>query len=160
MIQLSVTITALSPLCFSERRQEGRFRFSLDHVSRGSAAGGGGVAHAACRSKSTTPTFQRLFGVGQPPAALFRCAYPGVDVLPHTALSCKDNLGFLASGTGHGVFDTLVDRLCFEQLQPPGLLYRPRCAHENCDPGRVEAFTGFYSREGESYHSPRSPSGY
>jgi CRISPR-associated Csx10 family RAMP protein len=55
------------------------------------------------------------------------------------------------------VFDILVDRLCFEQLQPPGLLYMPRCTHEDCDPRRVEAFTGFYSREGESYHSRQIP---
>ena len=156
MIQLNVTITALSPLCFSERRPGGQFRFSLDHVP-GAILRGAVASHMLRAGQEHEATFQRLFGVGQPPAALFRCAYPGIDVVPHTALSCKDNPGFLASGTGHGVSDTLVDRLCFEQLQPPGLLYRPRCAYENCDPGRVEAFTGFYSRESESYHSCQVP---
>ena len=86
MIQLSVTITALSPLCFSERRPGGQFRFSLDHVP-GAVLRGAVASHMLRAGQEHGPTFQRLFGVGQPPAALFHCAYPGVEVLPHTALS-------------------------------------------------------------------------
>ncbi len=162
MIQLHVTITALSPLCFSERRPGGQFRFSIDYVS-GAVLRGAAAALMLRAGEEQTPTFRRLFGVGQAPAALFRCAYPGDAVLPHTAMSCKDYPGFLpspgaeSSEARHGVFDTLIDRLCFEQLQPPGLLYMPRCLEDHCDPGRAEASTGFYQRDATRYQSRSMP---
>lgn len=159
MIQLNITITALSPLCFSERRPGGQFRFSLDYVP-GAVLRGAAAAIMLRAGNEHDPGFQRLFGVGQPPVALFRCAYPGAYVLPHTALSCKDTPGFAGqteTAHGHGVFDTLIDRLCFEQLQPPGLLYPMHCPQPDCDPGRVEAFTGFYNVEGRQYHSRSVP---
>jgi hypothetical protein len=63
MIQLSVTITALSPLCCSERHPGGQFRFSLDHVP-GAVLRGAVASHMLRASQEHEPTFQRLFGVG------------------------------------------------------------------------------------------------
>lgn len=157
MQKLSVTVTAISPLCFSERRPGGQFRFSLDHVP-GAVLRGAAAAILLRAGQEHDPQFQHLFGVGQPPGALFYPAYPGTHVLPHTAMSCKDNPGFRTlSGTTHGVFDTLMTQLCVEQLRPPGVLYRPYCPHEGCDPGRLEAFSGFYSLAREGYSSGSIP---
>src|SRR5262249_14493567 len=70
-----------------------------------------------------------LFGGAAP--ALFRDALPAdaTDVLPATAMSCKAAGGFLPApgqpadgGVGHGVFDTLLDRLGWETLAPAPLL--------------------------------------
>ena len=110
-------------------------------------------------------TFQRLFGIHQPAAAVFRNAYPGTSLLPHTALSCKDQPGFIKTDgkpndphDPHGVFDTLIDRLCYEQLRPPGLLYLPRCPQApDCDPGRAEGFGGFYTISDGGYQKRSIP---
>lgn len=108
--------------------------------------------------------------LGRAPA-LFGNAYPAPydgeyhapddgmpQVIPATAVTCKDRSGFKRySRSGcrladepepHGVFDTLIDRLCCEELKPTGMLYHPSCprydpANPQCS-GRVDKFTGFY----------------
>ena len=122
--------------------------------------------------------FYRTF-LGKAPA-LFGNAYPAPydgeypapgdgmpRVIPATAVTCKDRSGFARhSRSGcrladepepHGVFDTLIDRLCCEELEPAGMLYRPSCprydpANPQCS-GRVDKFTGFYvARKGRSLY--------
>ncbi len=147
---IRVTVTALSPLCFSERRPGGQFRNSTEYIS-GSVLRGTAAGVMLRRGLETTPAFQRLFGVGQPAQALFRCAYPGEHLLPATAVSCKDFSGFLTSGDAHGVYDTLLTMLCFEQLRPPGFLYTPKCLQAGCEPGRADAYSRFYTQTEAGY---------
>jgi CRISPR-associated protein Csx10 len=113
--------------------------------------------------KRDTCSFYQAF-VG-PRAIIFENAYPGEmeeppHVLPATAVSCKDWPGFKKGGAPeekckaadepehHGVFDTLIDRLCWEELRPSGLVYRPVCPI--CG-GRLDAFGGFYIRRNGRY---------
>jgi CRISPR-associated protein Csx10 len=148
-MDLRLTITAEAPLAFSDRKPGGVFQRSLPYVP-GSALRGALAAHllegpyAAHREDhpfDPTCDFCRVF-LG-PEAAIFTNAYPVRDVrdevqaLPATAASCKRKSGF----SGHGVFDTLVDRLCWEALEPAGLVYNPTCPL--CR-SRVKAWGGFY----------------
>jgi CRISPR-associated protein Csx10 len=105
--------------------------------------------------------FQSLF-LGEHPA-IFQNAYPAIakisdsqschscdpiQVLPATAVSSKTNPGFKTANQDRGgVFDTLIDRFCAQQC---GHLYDPSCPK---DAGRVEPFSGFYSRASGEYHS-------
>ena len=156
MAQLRVLITAQSPLCFSERRPGGQFRTSTEFVS-GAVLRGAAAGVMVRDGLEGEVDFQRLFGVGQPAQALFRCAYPGDGVLPATALSCKDYSGFRTTAEAHGVFDGLITMLCFEQLQPPGFLYIPKCLQADCEPGRADAFAGFYTQTADGYRQRRVP---
>jgi CRISPR-associated protein Csx10 len=61
-------------------------------------------------------------------------------VLPATAVSSKTKPGFKTKDNDHGVFDTLIDRFCAEAYNYP---YDPSCPK---DLGRVELFSGFYSK--------------
>lgn len=155
MKRVGVHITALSPLCFSERRAGAQFRPSVGYIP--GAALRGAVAGALLRAAGAdAPIFRRIFGISEPPAALFRNAYPALRVLPQTALSCKDQPGFGRTPAHHGVFDSLIDLLCCEQLRPPGLLYLPRCQHaegESACNSRVEAFGGFYDSKDTRHES-------
>jgi len=150
MAQLKVSVTAQSPLCFSERRPGGQFRNSTEFIP-GSVLRGAAAGVMLRQGLETDVDFQRLFGVGRPAQAIFRGAYPGEHSLPATAMSCKDNSGFRTSEGAHGVYDTLITMLCFEALQPPGFLYTPKCLQAGCDPGRAEAFSGFYTRTKDCY---------
>jgi len=105
-----------------------------------------------------------------PQAMLFENAYPGEaeappHVVPATAVSCKDWPGFKKGGVPeeqckaaeepdhHGVFDTLIDRLCWEELMPAGLIYHPDCPR--CG-GRLDTFGGFYICHNGQYESVRA----
>ncbi len=87
-------------------------------------------------------------------AAIFCNAYPAIASLnknekrfvrdrvywlPSTALSSKTDGGFRTQEK-HGVFDTLIDRFCADACS---WNYDPLCPQ---DGGRVEAYSGFYSR--------------
>lgn len=141
MTTIYFTIEVRSPLAVSDRKPGGsQFQEGLDHIPgrvvRGAVAGlllEGNAEHS-----------DELRGAFFSGEILFRNAYPAWEraphVLPATAVSCKDDKGFRP--TEHGVFDTLLDRFCWEKLQPPGLLYIPQCP--DCG-GRVKAFEGFYT---------------
>lgn len=147
---IRVSVTAQSPLCLSERRPGGQFRNSTEYIP-GSVLRGAAASVMLRNVSDTDADFRRLFGVGQPAQAVFRCAYPGDHVLPATSMSCKDNPGFHPLKDAHGVYDTLITTLCFEALQPPGFLYTPRCLTAGCDPGRADTFSGFYTRTTDGY---------
>lgn len=92
-------------------------------------------------------------------AAIFTHAYPTCsdrrcEVLPATAVSSKAEPGFKkpkkpdssSNSEPRGVFDTLIDRFCTEQL---GLVYDP----VDSEFKRVEPFAGFYSQQDTIYQS-------
>ena len=164
-MHVRLIITAEGPLLFSVRKPGGIFQESLPYIP-GSVLRGAmaemvlqGREHKLPHAEGETCEFCRLFL--DEGAAIFTNAYPArspeeeVRVLPATAVSCKNSSGFLpAKGTDeqqgadrepatHGVFDTLVERLCWEMLDPPAFVYNPTCPI--CG-GRVEAYTGFYVR--------------
>lgn len=157
-MDLKLIITADSPLSFSERKPGGLFQHSLAYVP-GSALRGALAASlledtlAAHQNHRFDPdcVFCRLFLSQE--AAVFTHAYPvrdsgeTVELLPATAVSCKQEDGFRPAG--HGVFDTLIDRLCWEALEPAGLVYHPTCPA--CG-GRVEVCGGFYVRHQHDGH--------
>jgi CRISPR-associated protein Csx10 len=138
--QLRVSITPKSPLCFSERRPGTQFRESLEYIPGAALR----AAVAIPMREKQENAFDGLFTSEH--AAVFANAYPAESVLPATAMSCKAQSGFCGDGK-HGVIDTLVERLCFEALQPAGPLYLPRCPH--CKPMmRMERHTAFYNWDG------------
>ena len=169
---IKVTIKAEGPLLFSERKPGGIFQQSLPYVPgsvlRGALAALelGGQKHELPHEGEDCQFCQLFLNDG---AAVFTNAYPvrdstdEVQVLPATAVSCKNNSGFLppmsVSGkkdkdSPHGVFDTLIERFCWEMLQPSAFVYSPNCPV--CR-GRVEAYKGFYVRHnhgdyGAHYH--------
>jgi CRISPR-associated protein Csx10 len=153
--RLSVTIEAQSPLCFSERRPAGQFRESTEYVP-GSALRGA-VADLMVRDGLKGSAEFRVLFEGERPA-VFTNAYPAPYVLPATAISCKAEGGLLGEGK-HGVVDTLIERLCFEALEPGGLLYAPKCGYSLPDGGRCEArmeqHAGFYHRDGDLFRHGR-----
>jgi len=169
MKKLRVTITACSPLAISARKPGGQFRESLGYIPgallRGAAAQvmlKAEADHVHCDPGAPADCpFCRIFCSDDP--ALFANAYPGpatasMRVIPTTAVSCKRHSGFIKEPeqrcrlreeqAPHGVFDTLIERLCWEILQPRGLVYAPRCP--TCD-GRLERFSGFYYMEDGRY---------
>ena len=143
MEQLRVSITAKSPLCFSERRPGTQFRESLDYIPGAALR----AAVAMPMVQEGESAFEDLF-TGEHPA-IFANAYPAANVLPASAMSCKAASGFCGDeGQKHGVIDTLVERLCFEALDPAGPLYLPKCCR--CKPGmRMERYTAFYNWDGQ-----------
>lgn len=149
MERYRVNITAQSPLCFSARRPAEQFRESTEYVP-GTVLRGAVATLMVEDGQADSTAFQRLFVHARP--ALFTNAYaaPSVHVtpavLPATAMSCKVESGFRP--TGHGVIDTLVERLCVEALRPAGLLYTPKCNHCGM---RLERFTGFYRQDGQNF---------
>jgi len=152
---LKVTIIARSPLAFSERKPGNVFQESVPYVPgatiRGALAGLflSGNPHPLPHPPGQDCPFCRLFL--QQGAVTFTNAYPIQDgdeavwVLPETAMSCKDEGGF-KSERKHGVFDTLIDRLAWEALEPTGMVYSPLCPE--CL-GRADAWRGFYTRHTE-----------
>ena len=146
MSSLHTVITARAPLVFSERRPGGQFRQSTPYVP-GAVLRGAMAQQLLDAGEQNHSDFATLFTA--PDAPLFRNAYPaqldkttpaGLPLsshpLPATALSCKAESGF----DRHGVFDSLIDRLCCEQLGV-AVPYVPRCS--KCH-DRVEAYGGFY----------------
>ncbi len=133
-----ILITAEGPLAFPARKPDTQFSQSLGYVP-------GIVLWGALGAQ--------LQAV---PTARFAHALPArkgdawVRVLPATAMSCKHHSGFLrnearfADGDKppHGVFDTLIDRACWEALRPAAFTYDPHCP--KCL-GRSDTFGGFYA---------------
>lgn len=150
MERLKVTITARSPLCFSERRPAGQFRESTEYVPGGVVRGAVAMLMLEDRQESSK-AFRELF-VGERRAVFSNAypAYPDPRLLPATAMSCKAESDFRPKGDG--VVDTLIDRLCFETLKPAGLLYLPKCSHCGM---RMERHAAFYYRDGGGFRAGR-----
>jgi len=166
---LQVTIQALAPLVFSERRPGNQFRSSASYIPGGVLRGALAREMLEAGEKPDPGSaFEALFL--QTEAPLFRNAYPAslglkdatsgyvaARPLPATAWSCKAESGFRPQG--HGVYDGLIDRLCAEMLgcRVP---YLPRCSHKDHKNAgeRVEAFTGFYAgAQAAGYESVSPP---
>ena len=159
MKEISLVITALSPLAIGRQKPGGSVSEAMDYIP-GSVIRGA-VAGQILRQSAANPDqpggdFQTLFV--EEGAAVFSNAYPTckdegeqllpVYVLPATAVSSKTSPGFKQKGKDNGgVFDTLIDRFCAEAH---GHLYDPSCPE---DGQRVEPYGGFYSKEGEQYRS-------
>jgi CRISPR-associated protein Csx10 len=146
---LTFKITAQAPLVFSERRPDGQFRPCTPYIP-GTVIRGALARKIMENQSASDPDFQALFvAPGQP---LFHNAYPALVVndmlyssrpLPATAYSCKTNGGF--KDQDHGVFDSLMDRLCVEELKTI-VPYLPRCNHPSHpkEGARVEGISGFF----------------
>lgn len=166
MKQIKLEIKALSPLAISRQKPGGSVSECEDYIP-------GSVIRGAIASEILKQSghqfsdlsrnggdFQALF-LGDEPA-IFTNGYPSIKtkgkiirknqieeigVLPATVLSSKTKSGFTTENN-NGVFDTLIDRYCAESY---GLAYDPTCPNEKG--GRVEPFTGFYSKLGNKYRS-------
>jgi CRISPR-associated protein Csx10 len=143
---LTFKITAKAPLVFSERRPDGQFRPCAPYIP--GAVIRGALARRILEIRNASdPDFQALFVAPDQPQ--FHNAYPALVMndtlyssrpLPATAYSCKTNGGF----KDHGVFDSLIDRLCVEEIKTM-VPYLPRCNHSSHhgDEARIKAFSGF-----------------
>lgn len=145
MTVLRFTLTAQAPLVFSERRPDGQFRPSAPFVPGASLRGALARQMLDAGKTPEEGDFKALFT--DPAAPLFRNAYPAEGVPPATAYTCKSDGGFPPDG--HGVYDSLIDRFCYEEIERLcrehlPIAYLPQCTV--CG-GRVEAFTGFYRGE-------------
>lgn len=125
-----VLIEALSPLVFPARKPGTQYAPSLGYIP-------GGTLWAALGAR-----------LNRTPEARFANALPRrkddlwTRVVPATAMSCKTHGGWRADA-GHGVFDTLIDRVCADELQPAALLYDPHCLVCRA---RGDRFRGIYAR--------------
>ncbi|MEW6211763.1 MAG: hypothetical protein AB1631_25625, partial [Acidobacteriota bacterium] len=167
--RLIVEIQAQSPLAVGDRKPTGRSAEAVGFISGGLIRGALAEMILSLYRKHTGSNHlsQCLDEGGQPmdcdfcdlflrehEAAVFRHAYPlgehsvGPFLLPTTAQTCKSKKGFLKSDdrkdSSHGVFDTLIDRLCCEELNVT-IPYAPRCVYCEDDEGRVDSISGFYS---------------
>ncbi len=160
---LKVDITAMSPLNIGSKKPYGHFLETLDYIP-GSVVRG---AFAKLLMKSNKVLFDKLFVESQD-TICFGNFYPKTSlnapdvplVLPMTAVSCKYEDGFCTGydeledetkEPPHGVFDTLIAELVFEQLP---FAFQPRCP--KCGE-RVEPFAGYYDAT-PSRLSERTPS--
>jgi CRISPR-associated protein Csx10 len=127
-----VLITAEAPLVFPSRKPDTQFSQSLGYVP--------GIALWGALGARIQETPAARFSNALPA----RAADPWVRVLPATAMSCKRRPGFHAPGDDprHGVFDTLIDRACWEQLRPAAFTYDPHCPE--CL-ARADTYAGFYA---------------
>lgn len=162
MKQIQLTITAESPLAIGRRKPGGSVSEAEGYIP-GTVIRGAIAAQILQQASPETDDltenggdFQSLFLSES--AATFRNAYlclttindksaiqSDVRVLPTTAVSSKTDPGFKPKG--NGVFDTLIDRFCASAY---GHLYNPNCP---TDGGRVEPYSGFYSKSGSAYFS-------
>lgn len=163
---LKVSITARAPLVFSERKPGGQFRPSTLYVP--GAVLRGALAQQFLDANEIGDKFHTLFISRDAP--LFHNAYPAFSdaeetngtfissrPIPVTAYSCKTETGFTRQGR-HGVYDSLIDRLCCELLGVE-IPYLPRCNHpDHKDKGeRVEAYGGFYASTTNGKYSASVP---
>jgi CRISPR-associated protein Csx10 len=149
--RLQVEVAAKSPLCFGERRPGGQFRETTGYVP-GAALRAAIAMRLLERTDLPPGVFQDIFVGAAHGPAVFSDACPGVGVLPATAVSCKRHNGFQGDGR-HGVKDTLVERLCFEALDPAGPLFLPRCPQ--CGDRMEAAETRFYRRDGTAFRAAK-----
>ncbi|MEM7715580.1 MAG: CRISPR-associated RAMP protein Csx10 [Cyanobacteria bacterium P01_A01_bin.68] len=166
MKQIKLEIKALSPLAISRQKPGGSVSECEDYIP-------GSVIRGAIASEILKQSgkqfedlsrdggdFQALFLSDEP--AIFQNGYPSIKtkgkamrknqieeigVLPATALSSKTKSGFTTE-ENNGVFDSLIDRYCADFY---GFAYDPTCPKEKG--GRVEPYTGFYSKLGNRYYS-------
>lgn len=155
MKQITLTITALSPLAIGQRKPGGSVSEAMDYIP--GTVIRGAIAGQILQHGQPEPgdDFHKLFVDEQ--AALFRNGYPAIakveddayelrseaiSVLPATALSSKTDSGFKPRKAG--VFDSLIDSYCAREH---GLFYEPN----DVTGDRVEPFSGFYSKSGTSY---------
>lgn len=167
MKQIKLTVTALSALAIG-RQKSGSSISEAETYIPGSVIRGA-IAFQVLRQANQKNAdlsknggdFQSLFLAEN--SAIFQNAYPAIAkvgkdtfeyvhdevyVLPATAVSSKNNPGFKSEeGKRGGVFDTLIDRFCAECYNHP---YDPNCPKDN---GRVEPFSGFYSKDNSNYRS-------
>lgn len=153
MSELCYEIVAEAPLAINERKPSGsQYQEGLGYVPgrllRGALASEvlrtcQDPSHEHDHAQCPQPDLCRaLFGE----ALLFRDGRPTgptlsqPHLLPTTAVSCKDNDGFQAKK--HGVFDTLIDRTCWELLRPAAMQYAPGCP--TCG-GRTKGIGGSYT---------------
>ena len=173
MYRIKLTLEACAPLSIGRRKPGGSVSETESYIPgtviRGAIAGQllrlarqlpGQNAQALSDDLSNNDDdFSRLF-LGEQPA-IFQNAYPAittnkkqaivltepVQVLPATVLSSKNKSGFRPKA--NGVFDTLIDRFCAEQV---GHLYDPSCPTEAGE--RVEPFVGLYCHQAGRYYQP------
>ncbi|MEM7554859.1 MAG: CRISPR-associated RAMP protein Csx10 [Cyanobacteria bacterium P01_A01_bin.84] len=155
MKQINLTITALSPLAIGTKKPGSvseAGEYIPGTVIRGAIASQ--IIRQSGLSKDSDFStdggdFKTLFLDDN--SAIFHNAYPAKNLLPATAVSSKAKPGFYKEEDGeikaNGVFDSLIDRFLAEQYNHP---YDPNCPLDN---GRVEPFSGFYSRENNTYRS-------
>ncbi|MBX5490437.1 MAG: CRISPR-associated RAMP protein Csx10 [Chloroflexi bacterium] len=146
LVRLGVTITLESPLAVVERRpaeQPEGLDFLPGARLRGALAEWLRTPDATKALLTERALHELLDG---PDAPRFLDAWPATatEPLPATAASCGDVPGFATGRAGHGVFDTLIDRACWEILSPAGLLYQPRCPQAECD-ALAAPYSGSYS---------------
>lgn len=157
MKQITLTITAISPLAIGQRKPGGSVSEAMDYIPgtviRGAIAGQ--ILRQTQQSPESGDDFHKLFVNEQ--AAIFRNGYPAIaklgdndyklrseaiSVLPATALSSKTDSGFKPRKAG--VFDSLIDSYCAREH---GLFYEPN----DVTGDRVEPFSGFYSKADNVY---------
>lgn len=163
MKRIQIEIKALSPLAIAKQKPGGSISEVVDYIP-GTVIRGAVAAEilnqSGYRFSNLTENggdFQSLFLSENP--AIFQNAYPAVigknrievqsdiRVVPATALSSKNESGFKTKKDANGVFDTLIDRFCADGYGYP---YDPKCPK---DDGRVDPYTGFYSKLGTKYYS-------
>lgn len=166
MKRIELEIKALSPLAISRHKPGGSISECEDYIP-GSVIRGAIASQILKQSgkqfdnlSNDGGDFQELFLSDTP--AIFQNAYPSIKikgklipkgrieeikVLPATALSSKNKSGFKTENK-NGVFDSLIDRFCAEHY---GFSYEPNCPEEKG--GRVEPYTGFYSKYNAKYYS-------
>lgn len=144
--ELSLQITLQSPIITGGRKPSGQAVEALNFI-RGGLIRGSLVNELLAELENSEPDadFQKLF-MGND-AAIFRNCTPATNILPATAISCKDTPGFSADKK-HGVFDTLLNRIVSEKAD---WMYQPNCP--DCG-GRVESHSGFYE-DAAGYHNER-----
>ena len=144
--ELQIKITLKSPLLPGGRKPTGQAAEAVQYIRGGLIRGAiAKVWRADSENRECETDSQQLFLSKD--AGIFRNCYPGSNVLPATAVSCKDFSGFLEEGNQekHGIFDTLLERLVSEKADS---MYQPNCP---CCGGRVESQGGFYEHIGTSY---------
>lgn len=142
--ELSLQITLQSPIITSGRKPSGQAVESLNYI-RGGLIRGALANELLAELENSTPDadFKKMFLKDD--AAIFRNCTPAINVLPATAISCKDKPGFRADKK-HGVFDTLIERIVAEKAE---WMYQPNCPE--CS-GRMESHNGYYEVTGDSYN--------
>lgn len=172
MKKLRLTVTAQSPLAIGRKKPGGSVS-EVETYIPGSVLRGAIASHIIAFAAPASPTqndgdsFHALFTGSQP--VIFQNAYPAiaqidrerlrsvaspVQVMPATAVTSKTDPGFTSSGNS-GVFDTLIDRFCAEQVGYP---YEPTPPDATAGNDQVEAFGGCYSREKDQHYAHPSSS--
>ncbi|MBH8566564.1 CRISPR-associated RAMP protein Csx10 [Nostoc sp. CENA67] len=166
MKRIQLEIKVLSPLAISRQKPGGSVSECEDYIP-GSVIRGAIASEILKQSgqqfndlSKNGGDFQALFLSDE--SAIFQNAYPSIKtkgklitrgrieeikVLPATAFSSKNKPGFKTESK-NGVFDTLIDRFCAEYY---GFAYEPTCPQEK--DGRVEPYTGFYSKYNSKYYN-------